>query len=297
MRTPFKASITGIAIATATLLIVTAPTASGEHQSGSSAYGASIGGTPGQPAIESDGTQSQTAGGRQLPAELGPLASGGVLTLSAGNDHAASKITDLSLGQAVAQLPQELKDGIASLTQACTVAEQAGDADQAIDPLNAAIDQVPGIGQVVDLPTTEAATTFCNGLLDADILSLAKVGTLLTECNDKTGTVTLTDVETLGAQQPLLVGQVAPETQLLPAELADVARITLNHQTFDGETFTVEGLRLEVGGKEVAVLASAACGGPVGHAPEVEVEQTKKSKQPKPAPMPTPVQASAPVTG
>ena len=296
MRTPIKASVTGIAIATTTLLIVTAPTASGEHQSSSSAYGVSVGGSPGQPTVESDGAQTQTAGG-QLPAELGPLASGGVLTLSADNDHATAKVTDLTLGQAVAQLPQELKDGIANLTQACTVAEQAGDADQAIDPLNAAIDQVPGIGQVVDLPTAEAATTFCNGLLDADILSLAKVGTLLTECSDTTGTVTLTDVETLGAQQPLLVGQVAPETQLLPAELADVARITLNHQTFDGETFTVQGLRLEVGGKEIAVLASATCGGPMGHAPEVEVEQTKESKQPKQAPVPTPVQASAPVTG
>lgn len=293
MRTSSKASVTGIAMATAALLIVTAPTASGEHQSRSSAYGVSVEGSPGQPTVESDGAQTQTAGG-QLPAQLGPLASGGLMTLSAANDQATAKVTDLTLGQAAAQLPQELKDGIAKLTQACTVAEQAGDADQAIDPLNAAIDQVPGVGQVVDLPTTEAATAFCNGLLDADILSLAKLGTLQTECNDQAGTVTLTDVETLGAQQPLLVGQVAPETQLLPAELADVARITLNHQTFDGENFTVEGLRLEVGGKEVAVLASATCGGPMEHAPEVKVEQTKQSK---PAPVPTPVQASAPVTG
>lgn len=293
MKTRSKASVTGIALATTVLLIATSPAASGDHQSSSSAYGASVGGSPGEPAVESDGTQDQTGGG-QLPAELGPLASGGVLTLSAGNDHATATITDLTLGQAVAQLPQELKDGIAELTEACTVAEEAGNANQAIDPLNAAIDEIPGIGQVVDLPTAEAAATFCNGLLDAEILSLAKVGTLLTECNDKAGTVTLTDVETLGAPQPLLAGQVAPETQLLPEQLAAVARITLNHQTVDGENFTVQGLRVEVGGEEVAVLASATCGGPMAHAPAV---RNGPAKQPKPAPVPTPTQVSAPVTG
>lgn len=293
MRTPFTAGVAGIAMATAALLIASATTASGEHQSSSSAYGVAVGGSPGQPAVESDGAQTQTEGGH-LPAELGPLAAGGVLDLSAGNDHATAEVTDLTLGQAVAELPQELKDGIANLTQACTVVEQAGGADQAVGPLNAALDQVPGIGQVVDLPTAEAATTFCNGLLDGDILSLAKVGTLMTECNDKVGTVTLTDVETLGAPQPLLAGKVAPETQLLPAELADVATITLNHQTLDGENFTVEGLRLEVGGKEVAVLASATCGAPMAHAPKVKDEKPERHK---PAPVPTPAKTSAPVTG
>lgn len=295
MRIPIKAGVTGIAAAAAAVLIVTAPTASGEHTSPSSAYGASLGGTPGQPAVESDGSQTTTGGG-QLPAQLGPLAAGGVLTLRAGNDQASARITDLTLGQAVAQLPPELKDGLAQLGQACTVAEQAGDADQAIDPLNDAIDQVPGLGQVVQLPTTETAATFCNGLLDADILSLAKVGTLLTECNDQTGSVKLTDVQVLGAAQPVLAGEVAPDTQLLPAELAQVARITLNHQVRDGDTLTVQGLRVEVGGKEVAVLASTTCGAPIAHAPEVKGVQATRHK-PKPAPVPTPAQASAPVTG
>ena len=294
MRVPLRTSFTGTALAAAALLLVTAQTASGEHLSSSSAYGASVGGSPGEPAVESDGSQTQTGGG-QLPAELGPLAAGGVLALSAGNDHATAQVTDLTLGQAAAQLPQELKDGIAQLGQACTVAEQASEADQAIAPLNAAIDEVPGIGQVVDLPTTEAAAAFCNGLLDADILSLAEVGTLQAECTDTAGTVTLTDVKVLGAPQPVLAGAVAPGTELLPPELAPVARITLNHQVLEGQNFTVQGLRIEVGGKEVAVVASATCGGPGAHAPEVK--QAKQPKQPKPAPVPTPVKTSAPVTG
>lgn len=292
MRTSFQAGVTGIAIAATALVVVTASTASSDPVSSSSAYGASVGGTPGQPAVASDGTQDQTGGG-QLPTQLGPLTSGGGLTLSAGDDHATATVTDLTLGSAVAQLPPEVKEGLAHLTQVCTTVGQTGDADQVLTPLNDAISQVPGLGQVVEVPTVEAAATFCNGLLDSDILSLAKVGSLQSECTDQTGTVTLGDVTVLGAQQPALAGEVAPETQLLPPELAPVARITLNHQTGDGENFTVEGLRLEVGGTVVAVIASTTCGGP---AQEAEVKNAT-TKPHKPAPVPTPTTTSAPVTG
>ena len=299
MRTTLRTSApgigTGIALATAAVLIVTTSTASGEHQSSSSAYGISAGGTPGQPAVESDGSQTVTGEG-QIPAQLGLLAAGGALSVSAGNDQASAAITDLTLGQGVAELPQALKDGLASLSQACTVVEEGGDANQVIDPLNAAIDEVPGLGQVLEVPSVEAATTFCNGLLDTDILSVAKVGTLMTRCTDQTGTVTLGGVEVLGAQQPLLAGEVAPDTQLLPPELADVARITLNHQVREGENFTVEGMRIEVGGQVVAVLASATCGGPIAH-PEVKEEQAEEPNKRRFAPVPEPVQTSAPVTG
>ena len=46
------------------------------------------------------------------------------------------------------------------------------------------------------------------------------------------------------------------------------------------------GLVLELGGQEVAVLASATCGGPIAHRSE-----------PGPAPRPTPVQGNVAVTG
>ena len=296
MRTSFKAGATGLALTAAAVLVATTSTASGEPVSSSSAYGASIGGTPGQPAVESDGSATQTGGG-QLPAQLGPLASGGVLALSAGDDHATSAVTGLTLGSAVAQLPQALKDGLANLNQVCTALGQATPANQAIAPLNDALNQIPGVGGVVEVPTVEAATAFCNGLVDSDILSLATVGTLQSQCTDQTGSVTLSDVTVLGAPQPVLAGEVAPETQLLPPELAAVARITLNHQTRDGENFTVEGLRLEVGGNVVAVLASATCGGPAPAAPVVQEGAGPKKPKPKPAPRPTPVKTSAPVTG
>ncbi len=294
LRTSATGVSTGIALATAAVLMVTTSTASGEHTSSSSAYGISAGGAPGQPAAESDGSQTVTGGG-QIPGQLGLLAAGGSLSVSAGNDQATAAINDLTLGQGVAQLPQALKDGLASLAQACTVVEQGGEANQVIDPLNDAIDQVPGLGQVVEVPSVEAATTLCNGLLDPDILSVATVGSLVSQCNDQTGTVTVAGVEVLSAPQPLIAGEVAPDTQLLPAELADVARITLNHQVRDGETFTVEGMRIEVGGQVVAVLASATCGAPIAD-PEVEAEQ-EEAKERKAAPVPEPVRTSAPVTG
>jgi hypothetical protein len=294
MRTSWKAGATGLAITATALLVTTTSTASGDAVSSSSAYGASVGGTPGQPAVESDGSATQTGGG-QVPAQLGPLASGGVLALSAGDDHATAAVTGLTLGSAVAQLPQELKDGLANLTQVCSAVGQGTQANEVVAPLNDALDQVPGLGQVVQVPTVEAATAFCNGLLDSDILELATVGTLQAQCTDQTGSVTLSDVKVLGAPQPVLAGEVAPETQLLPPELAPVARITLNHQTRDGEDFTVEGLRLEVGGNVVAVLASATCGGPAPATPVVQ--ESKGPKKGKQAPVPTPVRTSAPVTG
>jgi hypothetical protein len=288
MKMRAKAAIAGIALTTGATMLLGVPSATGDHQSSSSAYGVSVGGQAGQPAVEYDGGETQTGGG-ELPAQLGPLAAGGVLTLSAGNDNATAKVTDLTLAQALAELPDELKDGIDQLTQACTAFDQAGDLNQAIDPLNDAINQIPGIGTVVELPSTEEASEFCNALLDNDILSLAKIGTLQTECNDKTGTVTLTDVEVLGAEQPVLAGEVAKDTQLLPAELAPVATITLNHQTTKGENFTVDGLRVEVGGQLVAVVASTTCGGPIAHEPN--------TPEPAPAPKPTPTPAPVPVTG
>jgi hypothetical protein len=294
MRTTFKVGVTGIAVAATAVLVVTTSTASGDPVSSSSAYGASIGGTPGEPAVASDGTSTQTGGG-ELPAQLGPLASGGVLALSAGDDTASSAVTNLTLGSAVAQLPQELKDGLANLNQACTAVGQATQANEAIAPLNDAINQIPGVGTVVEVPTVEAATAFCSGLVDTDILNLATVGTLQSQCTDQVGTVTLSDVKVLGAPQPVIAGAIAPETQLLPPELAAVAKITLNHQVTDGENFTVEGLRLEVGGQLVAVLASATCGGPAAEEPVVQ--QAQPSKGPKQAPVPTPVKTSAPVTG
>ena len=47
---------------------------------------------------------------------------------------------------------------------------------------------------------------------------------------------------------------------MLPTELEPLIKITLNRQTTEGQNFTVDGLVVELGGEEVAVLASTTCG-------------------------------------
>ena len=293
MKLRTKVGLTGIALATTAAVLVASPNATSASGTKSFAYGVAIGGQGKQPYAEYPA--GPTKGGADLPDQLGPLASGGVLTVTAGNDQATAKVTNLTLGSAVDQLPDQLKNGISQLSDACTVFDQAGDADQAVNQLNDAIHQIPGFGGVADLPTMEEASKFCNELLDADIPNLAHVGTLLTECHGDTGSVTLTDVSVLGAKQPVLEGPAPKNQQLLPPQLAPAAKITLNRQTphSDG-SITVDGLALELGGQEVAVLASTTCGIPID---TPKTHKPGRAPTPPRAPAPKPVHHSVPVTG
>ncbi len=284
MRT--KAGITGVALATATALMLGAPSASGDHQSSSSAYGVSVGGQAGQPAVEYNGGATKTGGG-ELPAELGPLAAGGVLVLEAGNDRASSKVTDLTLGGALAELPAELRDGLQQIQTACDQlpAEPAEDIDEQI------FGQLPTeLQELIDTPGN--LRDLCQVLGGGTFTELASIDTLHAECDDNDGNVMVSNVSLFGSSTELNnPGDVAPNTSVLPAELEPLVKITLNRQTTKGEEFTVDGLVLEVGGQEVAVLASATCGGPIA-----DPTQPKPDK-PAPAPAPTPVERSVPVTG
>lgn len=282
MRT--KAGVAGVALATATAVMVGAPSASGDHQSSSSAYGVSIGGQAGQPAVEYKGGEPKTGGG-ELPAELGPLASGGVLTLTAGDDQASAKVTDLTLGGGLAQLPEELRTGLQQIQAACDQlpAEPAEDVDDQI------FGQLPGeLQELLDTPGN--LRDLCMVLGGGTFAELASVDTLHVECNDDSGTVAVSGVSIFGSTTPVNdTDTVAPGTSVLPAELEPLIKITLNRQSTSGEDFTVDGLVLELGGQEVAVLASATCGGPIAHETE--------PREPARAPAPTPVERSVPVTG
>ena len=77
MRITTKAGIAGVALATAATITFGAQSASGAHEERSSAYGISLGGTPGQPAAAFP--EGPRTGGGELPAELEQLAAGGVL--------------------------------------------------------------------------------------------------------------------------------------------------------------------------------------------------------------------------
>ena len=279
MRTTMKAGIAGIALATAATMTFGVQSASGSHQERSSAFGVSLGGTAGQPAAAFP--EGPRKAGGELPAQLGQLAAGGILTVTAGNDRATAKVTDLTLGGGLAELPPELRDGLQQISAACTQlpAQPAPDLDQQL------FEQLPvGLQEIVNTPGN--LRDLCGVIGDGSFAELAGIDTLQTECQGDSGTVAVSNARIFGSTTPLNDTGDAPKNfSVLPAELDPLVKITLNRQTTKGDSFTVDGLVLEVGGQEVAVLASATCGGPITHT------------APRQAPRPVPVQGSVPVTG
>ena len=283
MKIRAKAGITGIALATAATMMLGVPSASGDHQSSSSAYGFSLGGSPGEPAAKfPEGPRS--AGG-ELPAELEQLAAGGVLTVTANDDRATAQVTDLTLGSGLEQLPEELRTALQQIKDACDQLppEPDDDVDQQI------FDQLPGnLQELIDTPGN--LRDLCLVIGGGTFAELASIDTLHVDCHDTTGSVAVTDVRIFGSTTAINdTDNVAPNTSVLPAELEPLIKITLNRQSTEGEDFTVDGLVVELGGQEVAVLASTTCGGPIAHEPNPE--------QPPPASTPTPVERNVPVTG
>ena len=283
MKIRAKAGITGVALATAATMMLGVPSASGDHQSSSSAYGFSLGGSPGEPAAKfPEGPRS--AGG-ELPAEIEQLAAGGVLTVTATDDRATAQVTDLTLGSGLEQLPEELRTGLQQIKAACDQLppEPADDVDQQI------FDQLPGnLQQLIDTPGN--LRDLCLVIGGGTFAELASIDTLHVDCDDTTGSVAVSDVRIFGSTTAINdTDDVAPNTSVLPAELEPLIKITLNRQTTEGEDFTVDGLVVELGGQEVVVLASTTCGGSIAHEPNPE--------QPQPAPTPTPVERNVPVTG
>lgn len=283
MKIRAKAGIAGVALATAATMMLGVPSASGDHQSSSSAYGFSLGGSPGEPAAKfPEGPRS--AGG-ELPAELEQLAAGGVLTVTANDDRATAQVTDLTLGSGLEQLPEELRTALQQIKDACDQLppEPADDVDQQI------FDQLPGnLQELIDTPGN--LRDLCLVIGGGTFAELASIDTLHVDCDDTTGSVAVSDVRIFGSTTAINdTDNVAPNTSVLPAELEPLIKITLNRQTTEGEDFTVDGLVVELGGQEVAVLASTTCGGPIAHEP--------KPEEPPPAPTPIPVERNVPVTG
>jgi hypothetical protein len=181
-----------------------------------------------------------------------------------------------------------VRTGLQEIQAACDQlpAEPAEDIDEQI------FGQLPGeLQELID--TAGNLRDLCMVIGGGTFAELASVDTLHVECNDQSGTVAVSDVSIFGSTQPINdTDNVAAGTSVLPPELDPLIKITLNRQTSSGEDFTVDGLVLELGGQEVAVLASATCGGPISHDPPAE-----DPEQPAPAPAPTPVERNVPVTG
>jgi hypothetical protein len=284
---------TAVAVLAGSALLVASPGASSADPTRSSAYGVSVdaGGqnaVPPSPTVEStDGSEHTAGGAGAFPAEAAPLLSGDVLALTAGDDKASVRVTNLKIGNAGASLPPELGQLTAQLGQlktACGTFAQAPD------------DGVPDIlGQLpipIKQPTADDFGDFCNNLLDADLGSLASLDTLNVECNGDSGTVTVLGASLLGVALPTEdLENVAPDTKLFPDNpLLDV---TLNRQTKGPRgAFTVDGLVISLGGGQAeAVVGSTTCG--------EGIPQSARASNPDAptAPAPTPQQGNAPVTG
>jgi len=274
-----------VAVMAGSALLVAAPGASSAEPTPSSAYGFSLGGSPGQPAAKFPEGPRQAGG--ELPPDLEPLAAGGALTVTADDDHATAKVTDLTLGLGLAELPEELRDGLGQIQDACEQLpeEPAPGVDEQI------FGELPGeLQELIDTPGN--LRDLCSVIGEGTFTELASIDTLHVECNDKTGTVAVSDLRLFGSTTPVNdTGNVGKNTSVLPAELAPLIKITLNRQTTEGKDFTVDGLVVELGGEEVAVLASTTC----GEAPQAAARQSGGEAPTAPAPVPQ--RGSAPVTG
>jgi hypothetical protein len=284
---PTTFTATAVAALTGAALALSVPGATSAPPTKSSSYGLSVSGggeqvVPPTPYVESTDGSNQTGGG-QIPDN--PLAAGGVVAVTAGNDQASATVTDLTLGAVAAEFPPELREQLTQLQEVCNGAGQLP-GEEIPDVLGELPVPLP------QQPTEDELIEFCNGLFDGDFVNLATVGTLVAACDGDRRTVTIEDVSVLGAPAPDLEGEIAPNTPFLPEN--PLFNLILNRQS-EGPNGAqnVAALVAELGGGEgEVVVSSASCG-------ERIAEPVEEDRDPEPptAPAPTPVTTSAPVTG
>ncbi|TWG96260.1 hypothetical protein L615_004400000240 [Nocardioides sp. J9] len=272
----------------------------------SSAYGLSLS-IAGNAVIGEDTVQVESTDGSLVEDELiglpdNPVASGGVITVSAKNGNARAAVTDLGVGDGLlSALPSELTSQLGS---ACDTLVGA------LDPLTGAIDDtllgtlLPQIGGLLDqiadatdgtpldlsllgaLNLSELTSLQLGGL--CDVLrgddQLVGADAVVAECNGDTGTTTVTDISALGL--PLDIDVDEPNAKV---EIPGLLTVTANEQVANADgTFTVNALHVNLLGQVDLVIASATCG---------EVINDVDDPGPSDAPSPTPVESHVPVTG
>lgn len=228
-----------------------------------------------------------------------PVASGGVINVSAENGKASSSVTDLGVGDGLlAQLPSELTD---QLGAACD--QIAGALDPVTGEINDALlgTLLPQIGGLLDQISDATDGTPLDlsllGALDLSELTDLQLGGLcdvlggddqlvgadavVAECTGDTGTTTITDLSALGL--PVDIDVDEPNAKI---EIPGLLTVTANEQIANADgTFTVNALHVNLLGQVDLVVASATCG---------EVSDDEETTD---APTPTPVESHVPVTG
>jgi hypothetical protein len=294
MKILTKAGLAGLAVTTATTTALMVATSGATQAAGgttSSAFGLAVDAQgseaiPPTPYVESTDGSEQTTGGN-LPSN--PLLNGGVATLSAGNDTAAVRLVDLSIGGGIVeQLPPELRDGLTQLQAACDSIPAEGEVPT-LPPLPIPLPLPPA-------PTGEDIRELCNDLFSGELTTLAEIGVLEISCTGDSGSVSVADVSALGA--PVPVPAVEPNTALVPAN--PLLNITANRQTPNADgSFTVDGLVIDLAdGSGEVIVGSVTCGVP-NAVDTPATPETPETADPRPptATAPTPVPTRAPVTG
>ena len=126
------------------------------------------------------------------------MAAGGILTVTADSDHATAKVTDLTLGGGLAQLPPELREGLQQISTVCAQlpAEPDPDVDEQL------LGQLPvGLQELIDTPGN--LRDLCGVVGDGTFAELAGIDTLQTECTDDSGTVAVSNARIFGSTTPL----------------------------------------------------------------------------------------------
>lgn len=287
MRILTKAGLAGLAVTTAAAtgaMVATSGATVAAAGTTSSAYGLAVNAQgseaiPPTPYVESTDGSEQTTGGN-IPDN--PLFTGGVATLSAGNDTAAVRLVDLTVGAGIVdQLPPELRNGLTELQATCDQLPEQGPVEVPTLP------DLPIPLPLPDAPTGEDFRQLCDDLFSGEVANLAEIDVVDVSCEGDSGRVEVVGVSALGADVP--VPALEPNTELTPDN--PLLNITANRQTANADgSFTVDALVVQLAdGAGELIVGSVTCGVPnalQGAAP-----------RPPAATPPAPVATRAPVTG
>jgi len=222
-----------------------------------------------------------------------PLLSGGVINVRAKNGFAHSDVANLSVGGGL--LSQvDLSQVTSALQPVCSALSGVS-----LSQLNTAVGGILGsLGSA--LTTLSGATGIdlsaiggldmsnllpdqLSGLCDTlnGVGNLVGVGAIATECHGTTGTVHIANLKAVGL--PIKVDTSKIDSKI---SVPGVLTLEINRQTHNSDgSFTVDGLVIDLLGRQEIVLTSATCG------------KVSHRTGPTDAPTPTPTHTKAPVTG
>lgn len=266
----------------------------------SSAFGLHLTGA-GTPVIDQTPTVV-SSDGKQVEDSLGaipenPLITGGIVNVSARNNHASASVTELNVLNGI----EPLQEVFTQLEPLCSALDQiplGTITEPLIDPvtgtlLPALTEALADAGQPnIDLsliPALDFSELLPDQLGDlCDVgTSVVQADTVTAECNGDSGTAVVAGLTVAGLEPTIDTNQ--PNRSI---EVPGLLELTVNRQTKNADgTFTVDALYLNLLDQIELTVSSATCGEVLAAAPPSDPTESD-------APTPRdPVTTNAPVTG